>query len=261
MRLSKTDMETLAYAKKLLEYPGIAATFMNVFGIPIEQGFQALPGKWLDYINNISEKALYSALDFAVLTLGKNAKEKSSDMIHKIAVAGSGCVGGLFGLPALAIELPISTTIILRSVADIAGTQGENVSSIETKLACLEVFAFCGRIEDNKAGTSYYAAKAAISNAVSEASAYIAEHGIAETGAPLIVRMIGTIGSRFGIAVSEKAAVSAVPITGSAGSAIINTVFMNHFQNMARGHFIIRRLERQYGKKRIEGEYRRKGKE
>ncbi|MDM8552696.1 EcsC family protein [Desulfobacterales bacterium HSG2] len=257
MKLSETDMEDLAYAKKLLEYPGIAATIMNVLGIPFEQGIQALPEKWVEYINNISEKALYSALDFAVLTLGKNTKEKSSDMVHKIAVAGSGCVGGLFGLPALAIELPISTTIILRSVADIAGTQGEDINNIQTKLACLEVFAFCGRTKDNdSAGTSYYAAKAALSRAVSEASAYIAEHGIAEAEAPFIVRMIANISSRFGIAVSEKTVASAVPVTGSAGGAIINTIFINHFQNMARGHFIIRRLEREYGTKRIEAEYR-----
>jgi len=252
-------MEDLAYAKNILEYPGIAATIMNVMGIPLEQGIQALPEKWIEYINSISEKALYSALDFAVLTLGKNTKEKSSDMVHKIAVAGSGCVGGLFGLPALAIELPISTTIILRSVADIAGSQGEDIKNIETKLACLEVFAFCGKTGDNDSvSTGYYAAKTALSKAVSEASAYIAEHGIAETGAPLIVRMITNISSSFGIAVSEKVAVSAVPVTGSAGGAIINTIFISHFQNMARGHFIIRRLERRYGAELIEAEYREK---
>ena len=252
-------MKELAHAKRLLEYPGIAATMMNALGIPLEQGLQALPEKWLEYIHNISEKALYSALDFAVLTLGEDTKKKSSDMIHKIAVAGSGCLGGLFGLPALAIELPISTTLILRSVADIAGSHGEDIRTIESKLACLEVFAFCGKSKDNNtSGTSYYAVKASLSQAISEASAYIAEHGFAEAGAPLIVRMITNISSRFGIVVSEKTAVSAIPITGSAGGAIVNTIFINHFQNMARGHFIIRRLERQYGKKRIETEYREK---
>jgi hypothetical protein len=32
-------------------------------------------------------------------------------------------------------------------------------------------------------------------------------------------------------------------------------VFINHFQDMARGHFAIRRLERKYGAEVIEREY------
>jgi len=36
---------------------------------------------------------------------------------------------------------------------------------------------------------------------------------------------------------------------------LINTIFIDHFQNMARGHFIIRRLERLYGKDLVKQEY------
>jgi hypothetical protein len=38
-----------------------------------------------------------------------------------------------------------------------------------------------------------------------------------------------------------------VPIIGAAGGAVVNTMFMNHFQDMARGHFIVRRLEKIHG--------------
>jgi len=48
--------------------------------------------------------------------------------------------------------------------------------------------------------------------------------------------------------VSEKVAAQAIPLIGAAGGALINTIFIDHFQNMARGHFIIRRLERRYDK-------------
>ena len=50
----------------------------------------------------------------------------------------------------------------------------------------------------------------------------------------------------------EKAAAQAIPAIGAAGGAIINTIFMDHFQDMARGHFIVRKLERKHGKKVIE---------
>jgi hypothetical protein len=38
-----------------------------------------------------------------------------------------------------------------------------------------------------------------------------------------------------------------VPILGAAGGAMINTVFIGHYQDMARGHFAVRALERRYG--------------
>ncbi|MDH3252238.1 MAG: EcsC family protein, partial [Ignavibacteria bacterium] len=37
----------------------------------------------------------------------------------------------------------------------------------------------------------------------------------------------------------------------------INLVFMSHFQDMARGHFTIRRLERSYGENLVRQEYER----
>ena len=256
MELSGNDPEDLAYAKTLLENPGFAATLMNIVGLPFEKGFQYLPGNWLAHVQECSEKALHSALNFAILTIGKKRQKSSSNIVHKIAAAGSGCAGGLFGLPAVGIELPISTTIMLRSIADIARSEGENISGIETKLACIEVFAFGSRSEsDNSAETGYYAIRAALSQTLSDAAVYVAEHGLSEAGAPILVRLITQISARFGIVVSEKTAASAIPIAGAAGGAIINTIFIDHFQKMARGHFIIRRLERQYEKEMVRAEY------
>ena len=63
------------------------------------------------------------------------------------------------------------------------------------------------------------------------------------------------IGARFGIVVSEKAAAQAIPIIGAAGGALINTIFISHYQDMARGHFAVRRLERKYGPQAVREEY------
>ena len=52
-----------------------------------------------------------------------------------------------------------------------------------------------------------------------------------------------------------KGVVQAIPLVGAAGGALINTIFIDHFQNMARGHFIIRRLERLYDNDLIKQEY------
>ena len=55
----------------------------------------------------------------------------------------------------------------------------------------------------------------------------------------------------------EKAVAQAIPLLGAAGGATINLLFMDHFQHMARGHFIVRRLERAYGKELIRETYQR----
>ena len=83
------------------------------------------------------------------------------------------------------------------------------------------------------------------------------EKGLAEEGAPAFVRLIIQIAERFSIQVTEKAAAQAIPVIGAVGGAIINTLFIDHFQDMARGHFIVRRLERKYGSEIVEETYKK----
>lgn len=73
------------------------------------------------------------------------------------------------------------------------------------------------------------------------------QDAMARGGMPTLVRLIGAIASRFGIAVSEKLVAQALPVIGAAGGAGINLLFIEHFQQMAEGHFIVKRLERVYG--------------
>ena len=82
-------------------------------------------------------------------------------------------------------------------------------------------------------------------------------YALAAEGAPAIVRLISKVATRFSVPVSEKFAAQAVPAIGAAGGAAINLVFINHFQDMARGHFTARRLERKHGAEVIQREYKK----
>jgi len=258
MTFQQTDLNDLKKAKALLENPGIAAKITNLLGTPIEKGFELLPDNWNVKIGEVTQEALSKAIQAAIFTMKDSHGEKASNIWHKLAVATTGGIGGFFGLPALAVELPISTTIMLRSIADIARSEGEMISKIESKIACIEVFALGGPSKSDDASESgYFAIRAALGRSVSKAAEYIAEKGLAEEGAPALVRLIIQIAERFSIQVSEKAAAQAVPAIGAAGGAIINTLFIDHFQDMARGHFIVRRLERKYGKEIVEATYKR----
>ena len=57
--------------------------------------------------------------------------------------------------------------------------------------------------------------------------------------------------------VTQKLAAQAIPLVGALGGAAVNYAFVEHFQEMAQGHFTVRRLERAYGKGLVRREYER----
>jgi hypothetical protein len=258
MILSNQEITELTNAAGLLENQSFGIQVVNKIGYPIEKAMESLPEKWKPKISEITTSALRSSLRVITKTFNPKVNAKPKNLLHKLSVTASGAIGGALGMPALSIELPVSTLIMLRSIADIAKSAGEDLNDTYTQLACIEVFALGGNSKkDGKVEPGYYGIRTVLAKAVSEAATYIAEKGLAEESAPVIVRLISMIAERFGIEVSEKAAAQSVPIIGAAGGAIINYVFIKHFQNTARGHFIVRRLEKKYGKDLIECEYKK----
>jgi hypothetical protein len=183
-----------------------------------------------------------------VSTLDDRLTRPSANFAHKLLVAASGAGGGALGLAGLPLELPLSTVLMLRSVADIARSQGEDLKHPETQLACLSVFALGG---NNQADTSYFAMRSSLARAIAEAAEYVARRELIEEGAPVLLRLLGRIAARFGMPVSQKLAAQMVPLIGAATGAAINWVFIDHYQDMARGHFTVRRLERTYGRETV----------
>ena len=202
-KLTVQDLRDLFYAKSLLENPGLTARLANLLGSPIEKGFRMLPKGWSESVHKTTKAALVKALELAVASLGSRDRRKASERFHKMLVGASGGIGGAFGLASLPIELPFSTTIMLRSIADIARSEGHNIGAVQIRLSCLEVFALGGSsAADDAAESSYWAVRAALAKAISEAASYIAERGVLEKTAPAVVRLIGAIAARFGIVVS-----------------------------------------------------------
>ncbi len=85
----------------------------------------------------------------------------------------------------------------------------------------------------------------------------VLSQGVVKWSPPGLVRFIAEIAARFGVVVTEKAAVQMVPILGAGTGGLINLAFMEHFQEIARAHFTIRRLERRYGQDRLQAEFAR----
>ncbi|UHC19814.1 EcsC family protein [Methylobacterium currus] len=286
--LSAEDRAALRRAVAALERPSLAGRLSAMAGAPLDLITRALPTPVIDAVGHATETAMRGALHVALATLPKAAEASAEprseasalaplgpdlspswrakamellerfppgDRGHKALAAVSGAIGGAFGITTLAVELPVSTTLMLRSIAEIAQREGEDLGDPEAALACMQVFALGGRgttqgegAAGNAAESGYFAVRGALAKAMSEAARYAAGRGLVDESAPALMRFAGQVGARFGGVVSQKLAAQAVPVLGALGGAAVNTAFMDHFQAVARGHFTVRRLERRYGK-------------
>ncbi len=256
--LSQEELDELQFAVRCLEGDSFASRATRLIGRQAEALARALPGSARRAVATATERAVRVALRVALHTIDKDSPAKAARGLHKAAAAASGAIGGAFGLASMAIELPISTTILLRSIAEIAREEGEDLGRPEAALACVEVFALGGP-EAGEAAIegSYFAARSALARSVSDGARFFAHRGVVSETAPALVRLIAQIAGRFGVVVSEKLAAQAVPIIGALGGATLNVAFAEHFQTVARGHFIVRRLERRHGEDAVRFEYQR----
>lgn len=256
--------DDLENAVEVLEDRGMLRQLSDALGAKFERTVDFLPDIAQSKVEEVTTASLKAALNVAVKTMDKKSEAASWDLSHKLASAAVGMVGGAFGLPSALIELPLSTTVMLRSVADIARANGEDLSKLETRLECLNVFALGGGIpqdgpeqEDDGYDSAYFATRVVLAQEIGAASKAIAARGVADDASGPVVKFLSKIAARYGITVSEKMAAMAVPILGAAAGAAINVAFTSHFQSVARAHFSIRRLERDYGKAAVEREYLR----
>jgi hypothetical protein len=258
MSLTREDYLSLKLAHTHLETPSFAVRLSNVIGTPIEMGLKLMPRGIYQSLQRAAEKGVWRALNAATSGL-QHKRGPARDVRYKIAGIAGGAVGGFFGGPAILLELPLTSLVMLRAIADIARAEGEQLDSLETRMACLEVFALGGRsADDDAADLGYYGLRLALEAPIAGATRYIAQNGVvSRAGSPLLVDLIATVSRRFGATVSERAAAKIIPVIGSVGGAFINHVFIQHFQDMARGHFTIRRLERKYGPRLIRSQYDR----
>lgn len=243
--ISAADQDELRLAKALLEQASLAARISNTIGAPVERAIAMLPASVSESIALVTRRALHAGLRIALASL-EDGDGPPRNVAHKWLVGASGAGGGALGLLGLPVEIPMSTVLMLRSVADIARSEGEDLRRAESKLACLEVFAL-GGAEGDAAETGYFAVRAALARSIAEAAEHLATRGLVEEAAPALVRLIGRIAARFGVPVTQKVAAQLVPLIGAAAGASINVMFMDHYQDVARGHFTVRRLERRYG--------------
>ncbi len=245
----------LAWAYERLEHPSLAARLSDVLASPFEEVMKLLPRRWKQRLDLTVETNMYRTLKMAMGSMDHREPMPSSDLLHRALVTGTGAVGGFFGPVTALAELPVATALIMRSIADIARSEGEDVmGSREARLACVQVFALGGRTkDDNEAEVGYYGMRITLGlhfESILELAGKADGPHI-----PAAIQLARAVATRFGVVISDKLAAQLVPVAGALSAAALNLIFMQHYQDVARGHFIVRRLERAYGIQLIRDAY------
>ena len=180
-------------------------------------------------MQGVVEAALKRAFDIAVLRLGAQGEAGRSKQLAGPLVLLSGAVGGFVGMGGFVPDATVTSLAIMREIARIAQEEGEILDDPETRVACLQVFALqAGSRDDPEADLSYFSARMMLQ------------------GRP-VAALLGDVAGHFGLTLSKKFALQAVPVIGAIAGASLNAAFLNHFRNLARAHFTVRRLERAFG--------------
>lgn len=270
--LALEQIKFIREAAGYLENPSYLMRLADAIGRPIESvAKQLVP----DRVAEISHEALMKVVRLTVATLPSGTPTEQFDFSQadnsagwqafwaKLTVAITGGAGGAFGLPGLAIELPISTGIMFRSIAATAQKFGEDMQDPIVHLECLNVFSM-GSCRTNEAmESSYRTARLAMTKLIQDAAQFLAKEtaasvaeAIARGTALVLVNFIVKVAARFNIVVTEKFLVQSMPVVGGVSGAVINVAFCDHFNTVARFHFGIRELERRFGQETVQGCYR-----
>ena len=180
-------------------------------------------------VQGVVEAALKRAFDIAVLRLGRDGQLDQSKRLSGPLVFLSGAVGGFVGMGGFLPDATVTSLAIMREIARIAVEEGEDLDSPDARAACLEVFALnAGQKGGAEPESSYFSAR------------------LVMQGRPMAM-LLADVARRFGVTLSQKFALQAVPVIGAVAGASLNSAFLSHYRELARAHFTIRRLERRFG--------------
>lgn len=238
-KIKSQDRYFIQEAANYLENPSYLVRLTDLMGRPIEAALARLPQKARKKMSVVSQASLQKALGYAVKSL--RGMSAGSANTHVAMTAASGALGGFFGLVALPIELPVTTIVMLRSIAAIAAENGFDLNDEYVLLDCLSVFSMGAPVaSDDHMTSSYFTSRVAMARLIEEG---------------VVAKLIAAISARFEVVLSEKLAAQSLPVLGAMSGALLNSAFTSHFNSIARYHFGLKALEREYGMIQVRDEY------
>lgn len=240
--MTPEEQKFVEEARQFLDNPSFLIRAAAAAGKPLDHALKLVPAAARERVQKSVQAALERGLDVITKTIPKRTNRfelaaktaKTQGLLHSAATFGTGAFAGFFGAATLPVELPLTTAIMLRSIAQTAAEFGHDIRSRETQLECLYVLSLGAK---GPGESAYWSSRLAFTDLIRQAI-------LRES---FVGRFLAQVATRFEIVVAEKAAAELVPIVGAIGGGAINAAFTEHFNTAARYHFGLRALEKKYG--------------
>lgn len=214
-------------ARRYLNAGGLGMEILNLVGGKAEGLIERLPAPVRGRIDHITTAGLNSA--FHAAARSRRVLGDRGDWFNRLLSTASGAVGGLAGLPGAMLELPVTITLLLRAILDIAAEHGLDPASDDVRMEALRVFASAGPLsDDDGSDLGLLAARMTLTGAT-------------------VQGLIARVAPKLSASMAQKLAAQATPLIGAAAGAAINYNFARYYQELARVNFGLRRLANEAG--------------
>ncbi|MDG1431537.1 MAG: EcsC family protein [Paracoccaceae bacterium] len=172
-------------------------------------------------IHVATEKALHTAIRAA--DMSHKVLPSEDARLTRLVAAAMGAVGGVGGIGTALAELPLTTTLFLRSIQAAARQEGFDPKADNVRFDSVRIFASNGPLTSDETDLAFMAARMAV-------------------GGPTLQALATQVAPRLALVFGKKVAAQALPVLGAAAGASINTIYANYYREMAHVHFGLRRL-------------------
>ncbi len=216
------DSELEQLAKRYEQAGGLGIEVLNLLGTQADGLVDSLPKPVRDRLEDATEAALRQAMKAAHGSRRIVGPRKG--WMHTAVATAMGAAGGAGGAPTALAELPITTTILLRAIQDVAEDYGFDPASDNVQFDCVQVFAAAGPLShDDGADLAFLSARMALTSGG-------------------LQRVTAWVAPRLAAVMGQKLAAQAVPVLGAVAGAATNYAFTSYYQEIAHVHFGLRKL-------------------
>ena len=172
-------------------------------------------------IHVATEKALHTAIKAA--DLSHRVLPKDDARLTRLVAAAMGAAGGVGGFGTALAELPLTTTLFLRSIQGAARAEGFDPKAENVRFDSVRIFASNGPLGSDESDLAFMAARMAV-------------------GGPTLQALATQVAPKLALVFGKKVAAQALPVMGAVAGASINSIYATYYREMAHVHFGLRKL-------------------
>jgi hypothetical protein len=283
---SDYEVKILRQVVQWHQSPSNFSRALHKLGSPVERLIDALPAWGRDAVNRGVEEGMKQCLDLSRHTfdapaiwrrLARRARVKQIThfdeipleiideearrlgVTNRLPVIFSGVATGFIGLPGAIMDIPATITMFFRNIQTVCACYGIDPADPSNAPYFLWLLSSGSPAKGDEASdTGYIMTRLGLGLLVKEAQKFVAAHAgknlvhlISKESAPVILKFLNSLLARLGIQMSEKVAVTILPIVSAVAAAGINAAFMRDVHQNALMAGRTRYLVQKHGEESI----------